>query len=324
MESVLKLLHLPVNEENGQQILAELSIIRQKINRAYFVSLDSKQIKFLYTFLWRTLDTIYKNGQPSVRIAASNTLGSILMKLGPYYYQNLMQSLQTVISSVTDESILLLSCFCYLSKFFNSQLIHQIISETPIFHLFGVNDSDHLVPLIEGLMHLPSDFLLTIAEFLFMLAQKYPNNRHFARASARLFSIDPSRFSAVLTENTPLSIICLMYPRTIPSIATEKLEKLIQRCFTAIKSENQGIEVDYACIVLNSLYKSEQISADRIKELVTTEMVMKSSSIGPLLSLPIEEKIVKPLFTYNPTATTDAAKFLDDHSKVPILSLIHI
>ena len=320
MESILFLTKADVAMASGQEMTYHLAVVRKAVNRSFFMTLDSKQIQTLYNFLWKTLDNIFKGGQPHVRIAASTTLGEILMTLGPYYHINLMKSLQNSISRSTDESILLLSSFCYLSKFFTISEISTILSETPIFHLFGVNESDHLVALVDGLLHLPVDFLLTLAEYLYMLAQKYPNNRHFAKAAAKLFDLEPSRFSDILQpSSTPLSLLSGMYPNTIPQIPDKKREILIERCLDNLRNNAKPPEIDYSCALLIALYNSGQISEERINESINDNLLKNTFSLNNVLSLPIFPEKVQCLFTFDPSATTKVGKFMCDYAKIPTL-----
>ena len=319
MDNILFLTKANAAETPSQDMTYHLAEVRKSVNRSFFMSLDSKQIKTVYNFLWKTLDSIYKVGQPHVRIAASTTLGEILMTLGPYFHVNLMKSLQDAIAFSTSESILLLSCFCYLSKFFNEEQNYQILSETPIFHLFGVDESDHLVPLVDGLMHLPKDFLLTLAEYLFMLAQKYLNNRHFMRAAAKLFNVDQTRFSDIVSASTPLSLLAGMYPKKLPVLPDDKREKLIEKCLSNLRNNVKAPEIDYTCVVLNSLHKSDQISAERINECVNEDLLRNTQSLSSILSLPINPEIVQCLFTWDTNAATDVGKFRADYAKIPML-----
>ena len=320
MESILFLTKANISTTSGQEMTLHLATVRKCVNRSFFITLDSNQIKTLYNFLWKTLDNIFKTGQPHIRIAASTTLGEILMTLGPYYHINLMKSLQDAIAFSTDESILLLSAFCYLSKFFSHSEISTILSETPIFHLFGVDESDHIVALVDGLLHLPVDFLMTLAEYLYMLAQKYPNNRHFPKAAAKLFNLDPKRFADIFEPSSlPLSLLSSMYPQKIPILPEEKREKLIVRCLKNLENNVKPPEIDYSCSVLISLYNSKQIESKRIDESVNENLLQNTQSLQSVLSLPISPQKAKCLFTFDPTATTKVGKFMCDYAKIPTL-----
>ena len=320
MESILFLSKADVSTTSGQEMTYHLAVVRKAVNRSFFMTLDSKQIQTLYNFLWKILDNIFKNGQPHVRIAASTTLGEILMTLGPYYHVNLMKSLQNSISLSTDESILILSSFCYLSKFFTKSEISTILSETPIFHLFGVNESDHLVALVDGLLHLPVDFLLTLAEYLYMLAQKYPNNRHFSKAAAKLFEIEPTRFSDILQpSSTHLSLLSGMYPNKIPQIPDDKREILIERCLENLRNNAKPPEIDYSCSLLIALYNTGQVTEERINESINDNLLKNTFSLNSVLSLPIRPEKVQCLYTFDPKATTKVGKFMCDYAKIPTL-----
>lgn len=285
---------------NSNNIPSLLHTIRNSVNKDFFQSLDSQGICELYDFLWISLDFLWKNGTPQIRISSSTTMGHIITRLSPFFSHNLIESLRKEISRRTSESILLLLAFCHLSKFSKIAEIKNMISQTPIFHLFGNEDSELIVPLINEFSHLPSEFLLNLAEYFFQLSLQNPSNRHFPRAASRLLSIQPSMFDSLIKRDTALSLISIMFPDKMPILSPSNLSLLIQRAFEFINNKNsKPTDVEYSSLVIASLIKSGQISHERFQELFNPEVISCTSFLPSILTLPLKSEWILPLFKYN-------------------------
>lgn len=299
MNDIKYLESLDRSEYSKINITPILHRIREQINCCYFQSLEKDKIRILYNFLWKVLDNLYQYGPSHVRVSVSSILGSILIKLSPFYSENLLSSLLEEISSRTTASSLLISSFCYLAKFFSPEDLEIKLYKHPLLHMFSEKDSDHLCSIIDQLYELPKEFLLTLAEYLFSLGCKHPGNRHFPRAASKLFRFNPDRLSRVINDAVPLHFLASLFPKDMPLISSDVKDHIITRAKSAISENKSYTDVEYGCSLLYSLYNTKQINKSLFDDFVTLDMLKNSKSLGSMLILPLDINLVKSLYIFD-------------------------
>ena len=293
-------------------IINELSQLRVLVSRSFYENLSEKNKTRFHRFLWDTLHGLWLRSAPQVKLYSAGTLGIVLIKLAPFFADELMTTLREVIGAMTEESFLLLACFCYLSKFMSFVSLSTMLSETPIIHLFGSNASEHLPLLVKELLHLPKDFLVTLAEFFVTMAMKNPSNRHLPRAAAVIIETDPDEYVDVIKEKTPLSIIVNLFPDKLPKLSREVVENLKEKAYECLKGDGTALtEYEAACVCLSLLLKSHQIGSDEVSSQITEAMFKNSPNLNALMMLPVEERFVKTLYSFE-TGEVDVEEYREE------------
>ena len=298
-------------------IINELNQLRGVVSQAFYANLSKKNKVRFQRFLWDTLHGLWLHSAPQVKLYSAGTLGLVLVKLAPFFADELITSLREVIGAMTEESFLLLACFCYLSKFMSVVSLSTILSETPIIHLFGGNANEHMPLLVKELLHLPKDFLVTLAEFFVNMAISNPSNRHLPRAAAVIIETDPDEYVDVIKDKTPLSIIAALFPENLPKLSATVLENLKTKAYDCLKSETPALtEYEAACVVLSLLLKSHQVSADEVSAQITEKMFKSSPNLNTLMMLPVNELFVKELYTFE-TDEVDVEDYKEEATAQP-------
>ena len=299
----LSVFHLnPETELPASQITTELNSLRQGINRHFYISLNPQQRDFFHYFMWNVLHGFWQtHSSSSVRIAASSTLGTILMKLAPFYYKDFMNSLREAVMNTTNDSFLLLACFCFLAKFHSMSSLKTIFDETPILHLFGMNNSEHIPDLVAEICNeqsiFPSEFLTTVVELFINLSIKNPSNRHFPKAASIIIARDIQKYADLITADIPLITLDSLFPQIFPLFANETVQAIREKSLNEIKSNSPQLAMyESACRVLHKLILSQQVQTDDIAEAITEEMIKKSPSMASLLLLPVNPDFIKKLY----------------------------
>lgn len=276
-------------------IVNDLTQVRALVCRTFYGSLSHKGKEAFHRFLWETLHGLWQHPVAQVRLASASTLGHILIRLAPFYADEFMATLRDVIAAMTDESFLLLACFCYLSKFMSFVSLTAILSETPIIHLFGEDASEHLPRLVKELLHLPKEILITLAEFFVNMALKNPANRHLPRAAAVIIETDPDEYVGVITTKMPLSIVIALFPDKLPVLSDEIVTDLKTRAYECLQDPVLA-EYGAACTCLSLLLKNNQVTRDEVEDHISEDVFQNSPSLSALMMLPVNEKLVKTLY----------------------------
>ncbi|OHS94538.1 hypothetical protein TRFO_39287 [Tritrichomonas foetus] len=281
------------------QISAELSNLRKIVNKQFYSNLNVQQQEFFHNFLWEVLHQLWRKHQtPTVRIAASLTVGTSLVKLAPFYAHDFMGTLRDAIMNCTSESFLYVTSFCYLAKFHSSEKLSEILNETPLLHLFGSSDSEHLPALVEEFSRFfPRDFLGTAAEYFLTLASKNLADRHFPKAASIIFSSDIQSYSSMITENIHLLLLDSIFPEKFPIFNEKTATKLKERAIEVIKDDNPSIaNYEAACRVLNKLILSNQTNPSELTSILDETLIRNTPSLSSLFLLPVPPDIIRSMY----------------------------
>ncbi|OHT07888.1 hypothetical protein TRFO_23755 [Tritrichomonas foetus] len=279
------------------QITSELNSLRTIVNMEFYSKLSKQQKLFFDNFLWETLLKLTKHSTPAVRLSASSVHGYILLRLAPFFFNDLISTLCDYIRKTGDTSYLYLTSFCFLSKFLSSAALGKVLSEAPIINLFKNASSEHLPNLIQQLKHFPKKFLVQVAEQFIHLSVKNPNNRHLPKAAAVIISNSIDEFADIISPELPLQLISSLFPDCLPKMKPEISEELKKVAIETIKAE-KSLPTNYeaACRILYMLIKSEQINLNEIRNEIDQEIVLKSPNLTALMMLPIDYQIIFNLY----------------------------
>ncbi|OHS94352.1 hypothetical protein TRFO_11215 [Tritrichomonas foetus] len=121
-----------------------------------------------FTRLWNFLLFSAAHSNTSVRLAAYRTTGAFLLKVTPYYPNEIMKTFADIaLASTIDmkSSAIIASSFAFISNFNALPYLEDFLRKTPVFHHFSISNpifSDHLAPIIRNLGRLGIDWLCTL------------------------------------------------------------------------------------------------------------------------------------------------------------------
>jgi len=286
---------------DNTSIPQELLRVKSMVDKLFYESIPKEEKFQFLSFLWETVPYIWENGAQHVKLTASSVLGYIIMKLSPFYYIDLMKSLQESVIIISSGSFLLLSSFAYLTRYFLEDELKIIIEETPLLHLFQFDDSERIISIVKSLQNMPSMFYKTLVEFLVSLSMKNPMNRHIPKAITSIVSKNPSNYCSYISNSLPMFIIIAFIDGGAQINDERFLDDTKRAVMPLVFDKCDSInEYEQACFIINYMVSIGFIKAKEIMDLVDNDVVKNSKSISALLSLPISPIVIQSLYTYFP------------------------
>lgn len=172
--------HLVADLENGtadglssSDIMRSLRQFQKSVNPDVCNMIKkANQISF-FQRIWIVLFKCAVHESVSVRLASYTATTSFLMKLIPYFSNEIRKSFSYVTTNLIDEtknSIMLIASFAFISNYLARPFMEEFLIATPIYHHFIVTESissEHLSNVIKNLGDLPESWLITLlASFL--------------------------------------------------------------------------------------------------------------------------------------------------------------
>jgi hypothetical protein len=152
--------------------------------------------------------------------------------------------------------------------------------------------------MTKELLHLPHDFLHSLAEFFLNSAMRNPTNRHIPRAISFIVELNPDSFLDLIHPGIPLSVLVGIFPDRFTKLKQPLVDNLKSRSLECLKGANPtAMEYESSCIVLSHLLISEQIQPGEVEDAISLEMFERSINLPALMSLPVKFGFVQTLFT---------------------------
>ena len=158
MQAVVdELINGTLPEKSPHDVVSSLSSFKQQINVEKFRSIDNTFINRILKNIWTILLTCSASQSSSIRVAAYSATSVFLLKLMPYYPSKMRTTFTNVaeqFSSDSQNSLLLIASFAFMSHFIAPMCLEDFLSATPIYHHFVSEqcvNSEHLSNIISNL-----------------------------------------------------------------------------------------------------------------------------------------------------------------------------
>ena len=155
--------------------------------------------------LWNFLLFAAAHANTSIRLGAYRTTGAFLLKIAPYYQNEIIETFQDICTDSTKDmksSAIIASSFAFISNFTALPYLQDFLKKTPVFHHFSFTDqtfSDHLAPIIRNLGRLGIEWLTTLLHS-FLEKAGTSNDRYLILAISAIIKHDPLKLMNELLE----------------------------------------------------------------------------------------------------------------------------
>lgn len=241
------------------EITRVLARLQNEINWQFLQPYSKTDRENFFIRLWNFLLFTAAHTNTSVRLAAYRTTGAFLLKVTPYYPNEIMKTFSIItISSTIDlkSSAIIASSFAFISNFTASPYLNDFLRRTPVFHHFSISDpifSEHLSQIIRNLGRLGTDWLCTLLH-CFLKQVINSNDRYLILSITEIVKHDPLKLMNEL----------LIFIRE-----QSKLEDnlgLISYLFSSIECNFDTIDlgdvVEAAITILSNITKSTPMEID--------------------------------------------------------------
>ncbi|OHT13931.1 hypothetical protein TRFO_15829 [Tritrichomonas foetus] len=266
-------------DKSPHDITASLSLFQQEINIHKLYSAEEDQIDLLLKTIWTQLLTCSASQNVSVRVAAYTATSNFLLKLMPYYPLKMRTTFSDVaiqFSGESQNSLLLIASFAFISHFISPANVDDFLSATPIFHHFITNEcisSDHLSNIIHNLdSHLSNDWFKNLL-LAFINLNNHNPSRHITKAVSALIQKNPDVLmkEILIYDNnwSPAQLSLISYVMTSVNFDLDTLDLLKTEvaAFECLKKEGSSMtEIDDALAILSLKSKSFKINVKKVEE----------------------------------------------------------
>ena len=279
-----------------EDITEKLNAIRKVISRTYFDKLRSGQQANFIDFLFDKMDKVWLL-HPDLHQLISETVGCILMSLGPFHGQMLMEALHKVFASSKAVSVLMIACFCYLANFLVEEElkpISELLKKTPL----ADPGSPELVKLLKRqLKAIPADYLPDLAKSFLKLYMEDRSLATCAKAVRVIVAYSADVWLQAIDPSLPLSVLGDCFAKGLPSVPPEMADKLRQRCVNEIKNtQSDPKEFAGACVFLRALILTKQAPIDCVHGIYDDKTISSAPDPRAILLVPIELEIVMKIY----------------------------
>ena len=165
---------------------------------------DDRSIIFIE--LWKLLLYTASHPSASVRLSSYNLTGSVLLKLYPYFSNQIQSSFSDASMNATIDiksSAIIASSFAFISKRIALPYLDVFLDSTPVFHHFTISDpifTEYLSSIISNLGDLGYEWYSTLLHSLLFLT-KSSNDRYLLKSIAAVIQHDPYKlFNDILVQ----------------------------------------------------------------------------------------------------------------------------
>ncbi|OHT12923.1 hypothetical protein TRFO_17079 [Tritrichomonas foetus] len=287
-----------MNRNTPIEIIASyLNELRLGLNCTFYMKLNKKEKYRLHYFMWTDLHNMWLQGSPQIKVAAASTIGHILIYITPYFPDDFMITLTGAISNFKYPSILLFSCYCYISKFFSTKEIENYSKNIVIFHLISLKDSHILPKLANELLFLPKEILYRLVEFFLNTLEKDPDNNYVSQTAHIIVSQNPQNYANLIKGDSSLPILASVFGEKLPKLKGQIVDALVDASLQVIQDFEAPLKnFSGACKVLSALITNKQVPFEIVHGIFNKDTIQKTVSMEDLLLLPIEPDIVYSIY----------------------------
>ena len=278
------------------EIAEKLNSIRKTISKTYFEKLRAGQQAHFLDFLFAKLDKIWQLHQ-KLHPLISETVGCVLMSLGPFHGPMLMDELKKVFQEKKPVSVLLFACFCFLANFlFDEDIkpIAELLKQTPL----ADPDSREMVKLVKRqLPIIPPDYLPVMAKTLLNMYFGDPKMELCLKVVRAIVSSSPDVYIKTLDVTLPLSVLGVVFTKGMPTMPKETAARLTERCVNEVKNmKSDPKEFAGACAVLRALILTKQAPFSCVQGIYDDKTLNSAPDPKAILLVPIELDIVMKIY----------------------------
>ncbi|OHT13965.1 hypothetical protein TRFO_15734 [Tritrichomonas foetus] len=197
MQALIKTLQCAQLETTPSAEVSRLLFKYQsEMNAQFFQSFSDPEKDLIFKEIWKFLLFSASHSSSSVRLAAYRLTGSLLLKLHPYFADQLQSSFSDVSMVATIDiksSAIIASSFAFISARINLPFLDTFLDSTPVFHHYTISDpifSQHLSSIISNLGELGYDWFSTLLHS-FLNLTRTSSDRYLIKSIYAVIQHDP-------------------------------------------------------------------------------------------------------------------------------------